>query len=78
MIKKLYCVTCSKYRKLEKPKTYLLEKALVFSIICNKCKNKDEKIFKEEELIEILKFIGLTENVLLLSEYGWTKHKPRI
>ena len=79
MIKKLYCVSCSKYRKLEKPKTlYLLEKALVFSIICNKCKNKDEKIFKEEESIEILKFIGLTENVLLLSEYGWTKHKPRI
>ena len=56
----------------------MLEKALVFSIICNKCKNKDEKIFKEEESIEILKFIGLTENVLLLSEYGWTKHKPRI
>ena len=46
---KICCVTCSKYRKFEKPKiSYLLEKTLVLSIICIKCKNKDEKIFKEE------------------------------
>ena len=25
------------------------KKALVLSIICSKCKNEDEKIFKEEE-----------------------------
>ena len=36
---------------------------LVFSIICRKCKNVDEKIFKEEELIEILKILGLVENM---------------
>ena len=30
----------------------------VFSIICCKCKNKDEKIFKEEELIDILRILG--------------------
>ena len=49
-MKKLYCVVCGKYRKFEKPKiSYLLEKALVFSIICSKCKNEDEKLFKEEE-----------------------------
>ena len=35
----------------------------VFSIICNKCKNEDEKIFKEEESIEILKILGLIENI---------------
>ena len=47
-MKKLYCVICGKYRKFEKPKiSYLLEKT-VLSIICGKCKNKDEKIFKEE------------------------------
>ena len=39
---KLYCVTCSKCRKLERPKiSYLLEKTSVLSIICSKCKNQD-------------------------------------
>ena len=57
-MKKLYCVICGKYRKFEKPKiSYLLEKTLVLSIICSKCKNEDEKIFKEEESIEIIKFL---------------------
>ena len=50
-MKKLYCVICGKYRKFEKPKiSYLLEKTLVLSIVCSKCKNEDEKIFKEEEV----------------------------
>ena len=45
-MKKLYCVICGKYRKCEKPKTsYLLNKALVISIICIKCRNEDEKLF---------------------------------
>ena len=38
-MKKLYCVICGKYRKFEKPKiSYLLEKTLLLSIICSKCK----------------------------------------
>ena len=50
-MKKLYSVICSKYIKSEKPKiSYLLEKTLVLSIICSKCKNEDEK-----ESIGILK-----------------------
>ena len=57
---KVYCVICGKYRKSEKPK--ILEKTLVLSITCCKCKKEDEKIFKEEESIEILKFLGLIEN----------------
>ena len=41
-MKKLYCVICDKYRKFEKPKRlYLLEKTLVLSIICIKCKNEN-------------------------------------
>ena len=49
MLKKNYCVICGKYRNFEKPKiSYLLEKTLVLSIICSKCKNEDEKLFKEE------------------------------
>ena len=58
---------CSKYRKFEKPKiSYLLEKTLVLSVICNKCKIDDEKLFKEEEPIDILKILGLIENIQLL------------
>ena len=59
MMKILYCVVCGKYRKFEKLKiSYLLEKTLVISIISSKCKNEDEKLFKEEELIELLKTLG--------------------
>ena len=65
-MKKFYCIICRKYRKFEKPKiSYLLEKTLVLSIICSKCKNEDKRIFKEEELIEILKPLGLIENIYL-------------
>ena len=63
-MKKLYCIICRKYRKFEKPKiSYFFEKTLVLSIICSKCKNDDEKVFKEEESIEILKILGLIENI---------------
>ena len=58
-MKTLYCV-----EKFQKPKiSYILKKSLVLSIICSKCKNDDEKIFKEEESIEILKVLGLIENI---------------
>ena len=39
------------------------KKILVLSIICSKCKHEDEKTFKEEESIEILKIVGLTKNL---------------
>ena len=35
------------------------KKTLVLSIISSKCKNEDEKIFKENESIEVLKILGL-------------------
>ena len=57
-MKKLYCVICSKYKKFEKRKIlYLLEKMLVLSIICCKCKNEDEKIFTEEEYEKFLAYL---------------------
>ena len=40
--------------------SYLLEKTLVLSVICSKCKNKNEKI---EESMAILKILGLINNV---------------
>ena len=79
-MKKLYCIICGKYRKFEKPKISQLfrEKTLVLSIICRKCKNEDEQLFKEEKPIEILKIIGLIENIYLLLKYGRRNHKSRI
>ena len=41
-MKKLYCVIRGKYRKFKNPKI-----SLVLYIICSKCRNEDEKIFKE-------------------------------
>ena len=38
-------------------------KKSILSIICRKCKNEEEKIFKKEELIEILKILCLIENI---------------
>ena len=52
------------YRKFDKPKiSYILRKTLALSFTCSKCKNEDKKIFKEEESIEILKILGLIENI---------------
>ena len=63
-MKKLYCVICGKYKEFEKHKTsYLLQWTLVLSIIRCKCKNEDEKLFKEEESIVILQILGLIENI---------------
>ena len=73
----LYCVICGTYRKFEKPKTsYLLEKRLAISLVCSK--NENKKLFKEEESLEILKIIGLIQDIWLLSKYGRKEHKSRI
>ena len=52
-MKKLDCVICGKYRRFEKPKILELKLKLVLSIICNKCKHEDEKLFKEKQSIKI-------------------------
>ena len=68
-MKTLYCLICSTYRKFEKPKiSCVLEKTLVLSIICSKCKNEDEKLFKEDESIEILKTLDLILKYRRISE----------
>ena len=40
-----------------------IEKTLVLSIICSKCKNEVEKLYKEKESIEVVKILGLIENL---------------
>ena len=63
-MKKLYRVIYDKYKKSEKPEiSYILEKTLVLSVICSKYKNEDEKLFKKEESVEILKINGLIERI---------------
>ena len=57
---KIFSIT----KKDEKPKiSYLLEKTLVLSIICSKCENEEEQIFKEEESMERLQILNLIENI---------------
>ena len=63
-MKKSHYIICSKYGKFKNTKiSYIFEKTLILSIICNKCGNKDEKSFKEEESIKILKILGLIKNM---------------
>ena len=54
-MKKIDCITRRKSRKFKNPKiSYIYEKTLVLSIICSKCQNEDETIFKEKESTELL------------------------
>ena len=57
----MYYIICGKYKKFKKPEISHFFKKLLFSIICSKCDNEDEKTFKEES-IEVLKFPTLVEN----------------
>ena len=44
------CVISGEYRKFKNSKmSYISEKISVLFIICSKCRNEDEKTFKEEE-----------------------------
>ena len=65
--KKLYYVICGKYRKCKNPIIQVFEKVLVISIIWNKSKNEDEKIFKEEESTEILKIFDLIRYIYIIT-----------
>ena len=59
----MYYIICGKYRKLKNPKmSYIFEKKNI-SFNCSKCEKIYEKIFKEEESIEILKTPGLIKNI---------------
>ena len=51
---------------LENLKYHTSLKKLVLSIIRSKCTDEDEKIFIEEESIEILNILGLIEIIQLL------------
>ena len=49
-MKKIYCIVCGRYKKFKNLQiSYIFEKILDLSIICSKCGNKNEEIFKEDE-----------------------------
>ena len=43
--------------------SYILKKKLSLSIVYSKCGHEYQKIFKEEESINILKILGLNNNI---------------
>ena len=60
----MYCNVCNKYAKCKKTKiSFTFKKTLSFSIFYSKCGHEYEKIFKEAELIAILKILGLINNI---------------
>ena len=63
-MKKTYSFKCNKYRRFRNPKiSYIFDKTLVFSISWEKCGSMNEKIFKGEKSIDILKIVGLIKNL---------------
>ena len=63
-MKNFYRVIRGKCRKFKNSKTsYIFEETLVFSIICSACDIEDEKIFKEEESIKVLRTLVFVKNV---------------
>ena len=58
---KMYYNVYNKYRISNKTKIY--KKSLSYSIVYSKCGQEYEKIFKEEESIEILKILCLINNI---------------
>ena len=62
-MRKAYCTKSERYKVFKMNKiSYIYDKTLFLSRIFNKCGNKDENLFKEEESIEILKILGLINN----------------
>ena len=63
-MRKIYCSKCKTYKEFEKHKlSWNCDKNLVLSSIPNKYGSKDEKIFKEEESIKVLKIIVLIDKI---------------
>ena len=60
----MYCARCNKYRNFQNTKIlYIFSKTFLFSIFCDNRSSKDEQIFKEEESNEILKILGLINDI---------------
>ena len=78
----MYSNVCTKYRKFEKAKTScIFIKLLSLSIVYRKSGQEYQKLFKEEESTEILKILGLINNIeeyQKIYSHACKKHKSRI
>ena len=62
-MKKAYCIKCNKYGKMKKPQiSYFFDKKIGFSLICDSFGSSDGRMFKKEELIEIINVAGVNKN----------------
>ena len=62
-MRKIYCIKCKKYKEFKKTeRSYICYKILLFSSIC-KCGSEGKRIFMEGESIEIIKILGLINNI---------------
>ena len=60
----MYCNVCSNYRKSKKIKiSYIFKETSSLSIVYSKYGQEYKKKIKEKESIEILKILGLTNNI---------------
>ena len=63
-MRKIICIKSKKYKKIINPKlSYICYKTLLLSNVCNKCESEDEKIFVEQESVEMLKVLDLINNI---------------
>ena len=56
MMGKMFCTKCKNCKEFYKPKIYIMDNSLPLS---SKCGSEDEKLFKEEEWIEMLEILRL-------------------
>ena len=59
IMKNICYVVCGKHRKVKNPTLSNIFEFIVWS----KCEKEDEKIFKEEESIEIFKIFGFMKSM---------------
>ena len=71
----MFVVNTEKFRKTKI--SYIFKNIFILFIIYSKCDHKYEKIFKKEESIQILKILGLINNI---EEYQkiYIKYKSKI
>ena len=63
-MRKIYCTKCRKYKEFKKHKiSYIFDKTLFLFSDCSKCGSEDGKMFKGKQSIEILKILGLINNM---------------
>ena len=52
-MRKIYCTNCKKHKELKKPKiSYISDKTLLLSNICDKCRVKMKKYLKKRNQLK--------------------------